>query len=267
MSTVLYVPGDSFFHRLDPRVKIIMLILFTFMIFLIKNFVLISIMFGLTISLWLVSGLSIKRLAGMAKLLIGIFAFVIIIQGIFQLGDTYLVAPLIPEIVPLIGGKGRITLEGLLFGVLISYRLLTLICLLPLITMTTPVHHIALGLVKLGLPYKVAYMATTALNLVPSFKEEINTIMEAQKLRAFTVFEEGSLPQKLKAYPALVVPLVIGAMRRAQLMGVAMDARAFGAFKCRSYIEDFTFAKKDMVAVALVVAFFIVMVAVNFIYW
>ena len=51
-------------------------------------------------------------------------------------------------------------------------------------------------------------------------------------------FEKGSLMDKLRAYPALVTPLIIGSMRRAQLMSIAMDSRAFGASKERTYLED-----------------------------
>jgi energy-coupling factor transport system permease protein len=60
--------------------------------------------------------------------------------------------------------------------------------------------------------------------------------MNAQRLRGFTAFDRGRLFQKMKAFPTLVVPLVMGAMRRATLMGVAMDSRAFGSDKRRSYI-------------------------------
>ncbi len=255
MSAIEYVKGNSFFHRLDPRVKLFMVVFLTIFIFATKNFVVISFLFALICALWVISGISLKRIGGFFKLLIPLFAFVIIIQAIFQLGETVLIQPLIPSFIPLIGGVGRITLEGTLYGLILCYRILTLILLMPLITMTTEVNALALGLVKLGMPYKVAYMATTALNMIPSLQEQVKTIMDAQKLRGFTVFEEGSLPKKLKAYPTLVVPMVIGAMKKSMLIGVAMDARAFGSSKTRTYVRDLSFRWYDGVAVAFLLLF------------
>jgi energy-coupling factor transport system permease protein len=97
----------------------------------------------------------------------------------------------------------------------------------------------------MGLPYKLAYTLTTALNLVPILQTETGVIVDAQKLRAMQTFEKGKIGEKMRAYPALVTPLVIGSMRRAQLMAVAMDSRAFGASKSRTYLEDISLHFKD----------------------
>ncbi|MGI6331233.1 MAG: energy-coupling factor transporter transmembrane component T family protein [Zhaonellaceae bacterium] len=245
MAVIDYIPGDSFFHKLDPRVKIIMLVLLTLFIFTTKKFLIITVLFVLVLILWLISGIPIAKIKGFLKLLLPIFFFITVIQALFQVGETALVDPVVPDFIPLIGGSGRITLEGLLFGLVICYRLLTLILLMPLISMTTEVNQMAIGLVKLGMPYKIAYTATTALNMIPSLEEQVRTIMDAQKLRAFTVFEEGRIHEKLFAYPALVVPMVIGAMKKSMLVGVAMDARAFGCKKTRTYIDVIRFTTKD----------------------
>ena len=257
MAVIEYLPGDSFFHKLDPRIKILMLLLFTFFIFTTKNFYIISALFVLVI---------LPKITGLFRLLIPIFFFIIIIQALFQVGDTELLNPVIPNFVPLIGGSGRITLEGTLFGLVISYRLLTLIMLMPLISMTTQINSLALGLVKLGMPYKIAYMATTALNMIPSLEEQTRTIMDAQKLRAFTVFEEGKIHEKLLAYPTLVVPMVIGAMKKSMLVGVAMDARAFGCRKTRTYIDHIEFKTADYIALTGLVVLITVLSYFNFIY-
>jgi energy-coupling factor transport system permease protein len=109
-------------------------------------------------------------------------------------------------------------------------------CTLPLLLVTTTIEGLSLAMVKMGLSYKVAFTATTALNQLPILHSDIIAIMNAQRLRGFTAFDRGRLFQKMKAFPTLVVPLVMGAMRRATLMGVAMDSRAFGSDKRRSYI-------------------------------
>jgi energy-coupling factor transport system permease protein len=96
---------------------------------------------------------------------------------------------------------------------------------------------------------------TTALNLIPILQTEANTVADAQKLRAFRVFERGSFLDKLKAYPSLVTPLIIGAMRRAQLIAVAMDSRAFGASAERTYIQEIRMRHQDWAFLALATLF------------
>ncbi|MEL7610151.1 MAG: energy-coupling factor transporter transmembrane component T [Bacillota bacterium] len=247
--------NTTYFHRLDPRVKMALLITFTIYIFTTRNFIVISAMFAAVVLMWGTARIPLSRIAGMIKFMIPIILFIVVVQALFQLGETDLVNPIIPKSVPVIGGIGRITKEGLIMGLAVSYRLITLILLMPLITYTTDIGRLALGLVKLGMPYKIAYIATTAFNMVPSMSEQVKDIMNAQKLRAFTVFENGKMLEKMKAYPALIIPMVVGAMKKSVLMGVAMDARAFGCSKKRTYVRDLAMRASDYVWLAGIVLF------------
>lgn len=254
-SLVAYYPGKTLIHRLDPRGKVIFMVLISTAIFAIQNlYVSLFILFTMLL-LWVIARLPFSILWGFLKALLPVFAFLFIVQAIFYPGDTPLIQPLIPRFVPLIGGIGKVALEGILFAVLLMFRLLAMIILLPLMSMTTPVHVLALGLTRMGMPYRLAYTTTTALNLVPLMQGEVGVIVDAQRLRAMQVFEKGRMLDKLRAYPALVTPLVIGAMRRAQSMAVAMDSRAFGASKTRTYIEDIDMHAIDWVFIILTVLY------------
>lgn len=264
MSVVQYYEGDSFLHRLDPRTKLIMLTILTVIVFIVQNFWMIGAILGTVLLLWWNARLPAKTLTSYFKFLSGLFVFIIILQGLFYAGDIVIIKPIIPYGVPLIGGLGKLTLDGIVFGILISARVVCLVCLLPLVTMTTPIHLFALGLSKMGMSYQTAYTMTTALNTIPILENEANVVMDAQKLRAFRVFEEGNLMQKLKAYPPLAVPLVIGAMRRAQMMGVAMDSRAFGALKHRTYLEDISMRPIDYVALVTFVLYSVALLVGNY---
>jgi energy-coupling factor transport system permease protein len=204
------------------------------------------------ILIWCLAGLSLAVLRDLATPMLGLAGFLLIVQGLLYPGEKVLIQPIVPHAIPILGGKGSITLEGILFAVLLSLRLFAMVILLPLVTMTTPLHTFTLGLVRLGLPYRFAYTMTTALNLIPILQTEAATIADAQKLRAFRVFEKGSFLDKLKAYPALVTPLIIGSMRRAQLIAVAMDSRAFGASADRTYIQELRMRRRDWVFLVLV---------------
>jgi energy-coupling factor transport system permease protein len=210
-------------------------------IFMVQKIYIAAFILLVMVFLWIVAKLPGSVLWGFMKILLPIIGFLFIVQAIFYPGTTPLIKPLIP-----IGkGIGQVTLEGLLFAVLLALRLMAMIIMLPLVSFTTPVQSFALGMVKMGLPYKLAYTLTTALNLVPILQIETGVIVDAQKLRAMQTFEKGKIGEKMRAYPALVTPLVIGSMRRAQLMAVAMDSRAFGASKSRTYLEDISMHFKD----------------------
>ena len=263
MNTIQYVPGNSIIHRLDPRAKVIVILFLTLAIFIVRNFFIIAAILLFVLSSWKISGIPLSRMKLFFKFMTGLAIFLVIVQGLFY-GTHDIFAPLIPGFVPGIGGLGSIKLDGILFGLLLSFRLFTLITLMPIVTMTTPVHLLTLGLTRLGLNYKIAYLITSALNLVPTLQGEAITIMEAQKMRGMKVFESGTLREKFKAYPALAVPLVIGAMHKAQLMGVAMDARAFGAFKDRTYIEDIKLTNVDKIVTVVGILVVIGLITLNF---
>ncbi len=257
---IQYVPGDSLFHRLDPRAKIVFMLLMAGLVLFIQDIWLAAVVWLTLLLLWHVARLPAALLRDTGKALAGLALFLFVVQALFYPGETSLVYPIVPTAVPLIGGAGRITLEGILFAVLIILRLFAVVLVLPLVSLTTPVHMLTLGLVRLRLPYRVAYAMTTAINLIPVLQSEANVIVDAQRLRAMQVFEKGRFWDKLRSYPPLVTPLVIGAMRRAQLIAVAMDSRAFGASKSRSYIQDIRMQAVDWLFVGATVLY-VVLVA------
>lgn len=249
-SLVVYFPGNTFFHKLDPRTKIVFMVLVSTVIFAVQDLYLSALILAIMVILWVLARLPVSIIYSFLKALLPVFFFLFVVQALLYPGVTPIIKPLIPSFIPLIGGVGQVNLEGILFAVLLMFRLLAMVILLPLVSMTTPVHILALGMVRMGLPYRLAYTTTAALNMVPILQSEIGVIVDAQKLRAMRTFEKGNLWNKLKSYPALVTPLVIGAMRRAQSMAVAMDSRAFGAMKTRTYIEDIMLRPMDWLFMA-----------------
>lgn len=260
-SLIAYYPGKTFMHRLDPRAKIIFMVILSMAIFTVQQIPVALLVLGVMLALWFSARLPFSVLWSFIKVLLPIIGFLFLVQAVFYPGNIPLIKPLIP-----IGkGYGQITLDGILFAVLLALRLVAMIIMLPLVNFTTPVQNFALGMVKLGLPYKLAYTMTTALNLVPILQGETGVIVDAQRLRAMHSFEKGRLMDKLRAYPALVTPLVIGSMRRAQLMAVAMDSRAFGASKSRTYLEDIRLHPADWIFICLIVLFTIGIIVASYV--
>jgi len=167
-------------------------------------------------------------------------AFIILIQTLFGPGTQYIINPLFPHTFPVVGGMGSLKWEGFFLGIIIICRLTVLLLMLPLFTETTKHDQIALSLCDFGFNYRIAFIITTAFNLIPLFKEEAILIMEAQKLRGMSLSEKRnffSFFSGIRVYAGLLIPLMLGAMRKAQKSSIAMDSRAFGIYKTRTWLE------------------------------
>ncbi len=237
----------------DPRVRIAIVVMMSVLCFMLRQWVTIVTALVIALLLWRSVGLGFEELVSGLKPLRLVFVLVIAAQAFFYPGETPLViaAPRIGTItIP-------VTVEGFAFGIMLCLRLLVLACTVPIVTARTSIDRIVLALTKLGLPYRAAYTVTTALNQIPVLRADIETISEAQRLRGSVAFGRGGrLIQKLNAYPALVVPLVMTSMRRANLMGVAMHSRAFGSGTTRTSIHTLTFGRMDALVLAASVVVF-----------
>ena len=172
-------------------------------------------------------------------------AFIILMQALFGPGEKFIVMPLFPESFPFIGGIGSIKWEGLILGLLVVCRFYSLFIIFSIFSATTSPYSLAVGLNSLGFSYTGAFVITKTFNLIPLFKEEAEMIMDAQKLRGMRSLEKGSVFSRLKAYSMLTLPLVLSAMRKAQISSVVMDSRAFGAYKKRTWLDKPEMKKRD----------------------
>jgi energy-coupling factor transport system permease protein len=257
-----YLPCLPVKTQIDPRIRILFVSLLSVTVFIVDQ---LPVAAGLVLSFAVLRMVfkapfrSVKTFLTLSMLVI----FIVLLQTLFGPGENYIVKPLFPASVPIIGGKGSLKWEGFILGLMIGCRLAALVILLPLLTAAPP-GQIAQGLTSLGFNYRAAFTITSAFNLIPLFEDEARAIMDAQKLRGRRSFEEGSFLSKLKAYPSLVIPLVLGAMRKAQAAGIAMDARAFGAYKTRTWTEKQAMKAKDYLLLVIFLVFVILVLVLNF---
>ncbi|MCL2044061.1 MAG: energy-coupling factor transporter transmembrane protein EcfT [Treponema sp.] len=259
--------SGSFLYGLDPRTKLLLVFVFTFLVFIVDSLPVAAAQMLFFTVLCLSAGIPLKIIFPHRRFLIFLLIFIIVLQVLFgreSPESRYLIYPLIPDWVPLLGGKGSLKLNGLFTGLMISCRIAALTVLLPVLTMTTEARHLACGLTRLGFPYRTAHIITSTLNLIPSFEEEIRCIMDARKLRGVKTFEEGRFIAKLKEYPLLVLPLMIKAMRKAQLVSLSMDARAFGAYKTRTWLPEIRMSVRDYSVLSAGIIYAVMAVALNF---
>jgi energy-coupling factor transport system permease protein len=257
----------SVLNQLDPRVKILLALLLTALVFIIDSPPVAAGQALVFLGLSLAVNMPLRTIFAHARFLAFLIALIIALQMLFgpvHRADWYILKPLIPAAVPLIGGRGALSWDGLFLGLAIGCRLAALVMVMPMLTMTTPPRLLALGLTKMGLNYRAAYIITTAFNLVPALEAEARVIMDARKLRGLRAFDNGGLVDRLKEYPALTLPLIINAMRRAQAVGIAMDARAFGAYRNKTWLEDIRLSPRDYAAFAAAAAYAALVLTLHF---
>ena len=242
---------EYFLRRLDPRTKILLAPMFSIIVFIIDQLPAAACLLICFLVLRTALKMPFGNIKTYFRILSAIIVFIILLQMLFGPGERYIIRPF--------------KYDGLILGLVIGCRLTALMLILPILIMTTEPYLIVQGLTRLGLNYRASYLITAALNLVPVFKEEAHSIMDSQKLRGMRTFDKGSFLDKFIVYKALAVPLVLGAMRRAQFTGIAMDARAFGAYKTRSWLSQIKIKRQDYLSFSASVVFAALMLAFNFI--
>lgn len=248
-----YYPGDSPVHRLDPRTKLLGMIAYIVVIFLIKEIWIFSaavLFLGLVICLakiplsYVLRSLKPLRFILVFMFLINIF----VIQSGQELWSFWIFT---------------ITTGGIRQAVYITLRLGLLVVGTSLMTLTTTPISLTDGLESLLSPLKrlhfpaheLAMMMTIALRFIPTLLEEADKIMKAQLARGAD-FESGSLMKRAKAMVPILVPLFISAFRRADELSMAMESRCYHGGEGRTRMHVLQYSQGDAVS-ALVMALFL----------
>lgn len=254
-----YYPGDSVIHRADPRIKILMTILFMIELFMVQNY-LGFLMFTLfTLMIIVVSGIPIMFTLKGLKPVILIVLFAVVINIFSTPGySLYHLGPL------------NITLEGLLLSGKMALRLVLLIVGASLLTLTTTPILLTDGLEKLLSPFKrvglpaheIAMMMTIALRFIPTLLDETDKIMKAQSARGAD-FDTGGLLDKAKSFIPVLVPLFVSAFRRADELAMAMEARCYRGSEGRTRMKQLKLGIPDIEISAVMVVFGILVLVVQ----
>lgn len=252
-----YFPGDSWVHRLDPRIKIIATLLFLIELFIVDNFIgfgIAAVCLGVVIA---VSGVPVgyilRGLRPIIMILIFTFALnIFMVNGRVLWQWKFL----------------HITAEGLELAVFMAIRLILLLmgssmltlCTRPL-ALTDGIERLLSPFKKIGLPaHDIAMMMTIALRFIPTLLEEADKIMKAQQARGAD-FESGNIIRRAKSLIPILVPLFVSAFRIAQDLALAMEARCYRGGENRTRMNGMKFAKRDYAAIVMMVAFLAVIIA------
>ena len=243
-----FFPGDSFIHRLDPRTKLLMVVIYIVALFMASGWV----GYGLVIAFLAVSiKISTIPLKSITKGLKPVM-MIVVFTGILNLFFT----PGTHEIVNIFGFS--LTWEAVERAAQMILRIMLLITGTFLLTYTTSPIALTDGLENLLNPLKVirfpvhelSMMMCIALRFIPTLIEETDKIMSAQKARGAD-FETGSLMERARALIPILVPLFISAFRRADELATAMECRCYQGGEGRTKLKQLHYTRLDFIAFAV----------------
>jgi len=240
-----YFPGNSVIHRLDPRTKLLGLILYIVALFVADGWVSYGVMLAFLVVMVALSTIPVKALFKGMKPLIFILIFTGLLNLLFTGGETVLVT----------FWKITITMEGVIRALFMITRILLLISATFLMTYTTSPIQLTDGLESLLSPLKkirvpvheLAMMMCIALRFIPTLIEETDKIISAQKARGAD-FETGNLLKRVKALVPILVPLFISAFRRADELATAMECRCYQGGEGRTKMKLLRYRRRDYFA-------------------
>ena len=241
-----YFPGNSVIHRLDPRTKLIMLVVYIVSLFTAVSWLSYALPLVFLAVCIAVSGVPLKSFVRGLKPLLFILIFTAALNLFFTVGEG---EPLVDVWVI------TIYTEGIVRALLMLLRIVLLIAGTFLLTYTTSPIALTDGLESLLNPLKaikvpvheLSMMMCIALRFIPTLIEETDKIMSAQKARGAD-FESGSLLDRVKALVPILVPLFISAFRRADELATAMECRCYQGGEGRTKMKILRFHLGDFQA-------------------
>ncbi len=245
-----YYPGTSPVHRMDPRTKLLSLILYIVTIFVVKGAIPYAVcVLAVMAAVW-VSTIPAKMVLKSLKPIVIIVIFTGILNMLYTPGREIFRVWIL-----------KITAEGVTTALTMALRIVLLVSSTALLTYTTSpmaltdaLESLLSPLKKIKLPvHEFAMMMSIALRFIPTLIEETDKIMSAQKARGAD-FETGSILNRAKALVPVLVPLFVSAFRRAEELATAMECRLYHGGEGRTRLHSLTYTRLDLIAGIIVAA-------------
>lgn len=251
MNIFLYLDKNTWVHRLDPRTKMTGALIL-FIICLCFNHPLY--MTGVTLGVIIIA-ISAKALPNFWRLrfiLILLFIFSVVMWSFFAKGPTVLWS----------WGPLNMSNESLLYAIAMGLRLVTFVGTGLIFLSTTRNEELTNGLIRMGIPYPIAFALSTALRLVPTFAGAGATIIQAQISRGLDL-ESGSLLSRVGKFIPQAVPLFIYAIRHTNLLAMALESKGFSPESKRTLYYEPHLRRIDFVVLGLLVVILVVLLYIR----
>ena len=257
-----HFPGNSLVHRFDPRLKILLTILYIVLLFAAANPLGLALSIAWLAVLYKMAKIPVRMIVKSLKPIVPIILFTCVLNLLFVTGQG---EPLVQVWVL------RIYAEGVRYAILMAVRVITLIAGTSLLTYTTSpivltdaIERLLAPFNKIHMPvHELAMMMTIALRFIPTLVEETDKIMNAQKARG-AMLDSGTLKERMHAMIPILIPLFISAFRRADELAMAMECRCYHGGEGRTRLKVLKYTKQDAISCMVCVAVFAAIFATRF---
>jgi len=254
----------SWFTRLDFRTKLVMMLVITLLAFIWESPITGGALILTVFLTCLLAGVNLNYLARILKVMLPFYLFLVLTMGFFNVDQVKLLTHQ-TELTPLLTlpvqwwaiGGARLTVEGTLYGLNVIFKTLTMILVIPLGIFTTDLNQMTVGMVRAKIPYKIVFIFSSTLRFVPLLFAEVQSIIEAQRLRGMD-FERMGWLKRGRVYATLAVPLMLNAMVKSQKLEVVLQSKAFSGSPNRTYFHDSTLTSVDYLIIVGFIMFFVV---------
>lgn len=248
MNAEIYLDNNSTLHRLDPRTKITTFLL-TFVAILLFENPLWMLPIAALILLQLIISNSFRNLGRIRYILLVLTISSLVLWNIFAKGVT-----------PFFW---FLTQESFMFSIARTLLMILMISAGMILISTTRNEELVLGMIRLGMPYRVGFAISTALRLVPTIASTAMTISQAQRSRGLDL-DSGNLIERVRKFLPLLVPVFISTIRNTNIFGMALESKGFGALEKRTYFLDLKMKPMDYAIIAFAFIFVGASVAMYF---
>ena len=257
-----HFPGDSLVHKFDPRMKLVLTIVYIILLFAASNPLGLTLSLVFLVAMYGVAKIPFKLITKSLKPILPIILFTAVLNLFFVSGEG---EPLVHFWVL------NIYAEGLRYAILMAVRVMALIAGTSLLTYTTSpivltdaIEQLLKPLGRLHFPvHELAMMMSIALRFIPTLIEETDKIMNAQKARGAQL-DTGKMTDRVKALVPVLIPLFISAFRRADELAMAMECRCYHGGEGRTRLKQLKFTAEDIRCAVIITAALLVICATRF---
>lgn len=259
---------DTIIHRIDPRTKILLLIFTAFIVVALDNPETMLIMLLVSLCCYALARLPVSKLKALFFLLILGLWGTMFSQALFysQLPRTVIFTIISPEN-PYLGdltGGFFVYKEGFRYGAVQGLRSAIVLSIGLLMSWTTDARNMLNGLVRLRIPYNIAFMVVTSMRFLPIILAEVATIVTVQRLRGFKPTRVGI--GVIKTAINTLTPTLAGCVRRANVLAISVEGRAFRAYDSRTYLKELRFSFLDKFIIFTWISITIVIIVCKVLY-
>ena len=259
-----HFPGDSLVHKFDPRMKLVLTIVYIILLFAASNPLGLTLSLVFLVAMYGVAKIPFKLITKSLKPILPIILFTAVLNLFFVSGEG---EPLVHFWVL------NIYAEGLRYAILMAVRVMALIAGTSLLTYTTSpivltdaIEQLLKPLGRLHFPvHELAMMMSIALRFIPTLIEETDKIMKAQMARGAD-FESGNLVQRAKSMIPILVPLFVSAFRRATDLAMAMEARCYRGGSGRTKMKPLHYEARDRVTYLILLVYLGIVIALRILF-